>query len=220
MSTKYTTKKPFVLMMYGFPGAGKTNFARQLAEELQIVHLQEDKVRHDLFAGSAIDENNEEWLRTIMDYMTLELLNSGVSVVYDADVMKASERKRVREIALANKAPAVLVWLQVDPETSYGRTQRRDRRKADDKYAVDYDENTFRSVIANMQNPSREEYIVISGKHTFSSQRNAVNKRLYELGVITPETANQNVVKPGLVNLIPQNPAHRNGVPRRNINIR
>ena len=73
-----------------------------------------------------------------------------------------------------------------------------------------------------MQNPSTtEDYVVISGKHTFNTQRNAVLKRLYELGMLSAESITSNVVKPELVNLVPKNPAAgRVDMSRRNIVIR
>jgi hypothetical protein len=72
-----------------------------------------------------------------------------------------------------------------------------------------------------MQNPKNEEYIVVSGKHTFNTQRSAVVKKLYEIGAIAIEEANSGVVKPGLVNLIPnQLRGGRVDNSRRNILIR
>lgn len=222
MSIRHVTNKPFIIMMYGFPGSGKTGFARQISEELGAVHLQEDKIREDLFGGEVADSNQQEWLRTIMDYMTLELLHTGVSVIYDAPIIRANERKRVRELAISAKVTPILVWLQIDPETAFMRTQKRDRRKSDDKYAQNYTENTFRSVLARMQNPSNaEEYIVISGKHTFNTQLAAVKKKFYDLNIISTDTAADKVAKPGLINLIPQAPRSRAGdIPRRNVHIR
>lgn len=212
--SNFTTTKPFIVMTYGFPGSGKTAFARQLAEELGIIHVQEDKVRADLFGDQADDHS----VRKIMNYMAHEFLSNNVSVVYDTDVLRTSERKIVRDLAHSAKAAPLLVWLQVDPETSFIRTQKRDRRKSDDKFAKEYTEDSFRTILSGMQNPTREDYIVISGKHTFHSQRAAVTKKLYDLGVITPDVIRQNVAKPELMNYVPQQ--NRGEVPRRNISIR
>jgi hypothetical protein len=70
-----------------------------------------------------------------------------------------------------------------------------------------------------MQNPQNEEYIVVSGKHTFDTQLSAFIKRLRELGLVPPVgEINTRVVKPGLVNLVPT--AGRVDLSRRNIVIR
>lgn len=217
MSTQFSPKRPFIVMMYGYPGAGKTSFARQLCDELGLVHLQEDKIRQELFGPNASDRA----VRKVMTYMTKELLKARVSVVFDAEVLRESERKMIRNIALDTKAASLLVWLQVDPETTFMRTEKRDRRKADDKYADEYSEEEYRQILAYMQNPTNEDYIVVSGKHTFHSQRSTVIKKLYDIGIITPEAASHNVVKPGLMNLVP-NPLiqKRSGIVQRNISIR
>mgnify|MGYP006196800663 CR=1 FL=1 len=221
MSTSFTSTKPFVVMMYGFPGSGKTSFARQLSEELGIVHLQEDKIRHELF-GAQPSQAANKGSRKIMNYMAKEYIHAGLPVIYDASVLRGSDRKVVREMAHAAKVPSVLVWLQVDPETTFARTQKRDKRKADDKYAYEYDEATYREILAYMQNPGpTEDYIVVSGKHTFVSQRSTFMKKLYDLGIVTPETASNKVIKPELMNHIPKPMVQTRGdIIHRNISIR
>ena len=71
-----------------------------------------------------------------------------------------------------------------------------------------------------MQNPRNEDYLVVSGKHTFNTQRSAVVKRLYEIGLISVDSANARIIKPGLVNLVPNPTAGRVDISRRNIVIR
>lgn len=100
------------------------------------------------------------------------------------------------------------------------RLKGRDMRKSDDKYAKPYTKQTFDQYISAMQNPANEDYMVISGKHTFNTQRSAVVKKLYELGVVNAESASTNVVKPGMVNLVPKINGGRVDMSRRNITIK
>jgi predicted kinase len=220
MSSKVTPSKPFVLMMYGFPGSGKTSFSRQMSEELGIIHLQEDKIRHDLF-GNNDSPGAHKATRKVMDFMTRDYLKAGISLMYDAHVIRAIDRRKVREMAHEAKAVSLLIWLQVDPEATFERTQKRDRRKADDKYAQEYDEETYRYILGQMQNPNNEDYIVVSGKHTFSTQHSSVIKRLFDMRVLTAKDASANVVKPELMNLVPKsNIQMRGDIIHRNISIR
>lgn len=220
MSSKITPTKPFVIMMYGFPGSGKTAFARQMSEDLGIIHLQEDKILHELFGGT-LNNATLKASRKVMNFMTKDYLKAGISLVYDASVIRAAERRKVREIAHETRATSLLVWLQVDPETTFERVHKRDKRKADDKFAQEYDEETYRSILAHMQNPNHEDYTVLSGKHTFSTQRSAVIKRLLDMNVITSEDAASNIVKPGLMNLVPKAQIQMRGdIIQRNISIR
>lgn len=220
MSNKITPVKPFILMLYGFPGSGKTSFSRQLSEELGIIHLQEDKIRVDLF-GDNVSAGAIKGAKKVLNYMAHDYLKAGISIVYDASVIRASERRKVRELAHQTKSSSLLVWLQADPESTFDRTQNRDRRKADDKYALEYTEDDYRTILSHMQNPEHEDYIVVSGKHTFSSQRSAVIKKLFDKGLIDIKDMSAKTVKPGLTNLIPKSPVQMRGdILQRNISIR
>lgn len=205
-------------MLYGYPGSGKTGFARQLADELGIAHLQEDRIATELFGERQTE--NEPALKRIMHYVAKEFLRAGVPVVFDADVLRIQDRRSLRDLVSQQKAASVLVWLQVDQETAFARTQSRDRRKSEDKYARSYDKASFENSLGRMQNPSHEEYVVISGKHTFATQKNTVMKKMYELGIVSPEQATSGMVKPELVNIVPQQSLGGREIPRRNISIR
>jgi predicted kinase len=206
-------------MLYGFPGSGKTYFARQLADSLKGVHLQSDKVRNELFEDPRYDKQETEIVSHLMLYMAEEFLRAGLSVVYDADCSRAKDRRDIREVANSTKALPMLVWLQIDIESAFSRVVKRDKRKTDDKYAKPMDRTSFEELINKMQNPTQsEEYVVISGKHHYQTQQNAVTKRLYDAGLLSVEDAQTGLVKPGLVNLVPGYGRVDNA--RRNISIR
>lgn len=218
--SKIVPSKPLLILLYGYPGAGKTHFARQLCDVISAAHVNGDRIRYELFDQPRYDKQENDVINHLMEYMAEEFLNAGVSVVYDTNALRLAQRRTLRDIARKAHAQHVLIWLQIDTESAFQRTSRRDRRKADDKYAVPYDRPAFDNYIANMQNPSNEDYVVISGKHTFNTQRSAVIKNLYALGVINANSATAQVVKPGMVNLIPNPMAGRVDSSRRNIVIR
>lgn len=221
MPAKIVSTKPLLIMLYGFPGAGKSYFARRLTEQLQAAHVQGDRIRSELFENPQFDKQENAVVSQLMDYMTHEFLNAGLSVVYDTNAMRHAGRHTLREMARRAHAQPVLVWLQIDTESAFARVSGRDRRRTDDKYAAPLDRTTFDNIASHMQNPqSVEDYIVISGKHTFGTQFSAVVKRMRELGLLSGEESNAKVVKPGLVNLIPNPMAGRVDMSRRNIVIR
>lgn len=221
MSSKLTLNKPTLILLYGFPGAGKTYLARQLCEDISAAHIQGDRIRFELFEEPRYDKQENEIVSHLMEYMTEEFLNAGISVVYDMNAARLTQRRALRDLARKTKAVSVLVWLQVDLESAFIRSVKRDRRKADDKYAAPLDRGTFESISAQMQNPTPvEDFMVISGKHTYQTQRSAIIKRLYDIGLINPDAASNKMAKPGLVNLIPNPMAGRVDNNRRNIFIR
>jgi predicted kinase len=217
---KIVTNQPVLVMLYGYPGAGKTNFASHLAEALSAANLQTDRIRHELFENVTYNKEEDQIVNNLGQYMAEEFLKAGVSVVLDSDVSRLSQRRALRDVARKTHAKPVLIWLQIDIESAQQRLNSRDRRRSEDKYARPYDLSTYQQYVGRMQNPSNEDYIVISGKHTFNTQRGAVIKKMYEQGIISSDAATANVVKPGLVNLVPNPHAGRVDMTRRNIIIR
>ncbi len=219
--SKVIPSKPLLILLYGFPGSGKTYFARQLCEQVQAAHVQGDRIRSELFEEPRYDKEETAVVGQLMDYMTEEFLSAGLSVVYDANAMRYAQRHALRDMARRHKAQPLLIWLQIDPETSLLRAAKRDRRRVDDKYAVPMDQPTFESLISGMQNPRNvEDYTVISGKHVFPTQFSSVVKRMHELNMVPSEQMANKVVKPGMVNLVPKMNGGRVDMSRRNIVIR
>ncbi len=217
---KVVPNKPLLILLYGFPGAGKTYFARQLCEHLQAAHVHGDRIRSELFEEPRYDREENDVIMHLMDYMTEAFLNADMSVVYDTNAMRLGQRRSLRDMARKTGAQTVLVWFQVDLETAYVRAAKRDRRKSDDKYSPAIDRATFDRLASGMQNPQNEDYAVVSGKHTFATQLNSFLKRLREDGLLTVNETQAKLVKPGLVNLIPNPAAGRVDMTRRNIVIR
>lgn len=208
--------------MYGLPGAGKTFVARQLSNELGMAHISGERIRFELFDKPKYDKTEYQIVTHLMDYMAEEFLINGIGVIYDISVSRFSDRRALRELAKGQKAKELLLWVQIDADTAWQRTQTRDHRKADDKYAGKVDQEIFEKSMRAMQNPQNENYLVLSGKHLFNSHKTAILRRLNELGAINLELLSQKQAKPEMVNLISraQTQAGRVDYSRRNVIIR
>jgi len=224
MHQKVRTNKPLLILLYGFPGAGKTHFSRNMTDNLDSAHVHSDRVRHELFEEPRFDKQENGIVKHLMNYMTEEFLHAGVSVIYDTNMMRLSDRHAMREMARKKGANTLLVWFQVDADTAFKRLGNRDRRTADDKYAAYYTKEDFRYYVSRMQAPEpTESYVVVSGKHTFKSQQSTVFKKLLIDGYITAQEGQAKIGKPGMVNLVPKNIVQNQGrvdMSRRNISIR
>ncbi len=202
--SKISPTTPLLILLYGFPGSGKSYVARQLSDHIQAAHVQGDRIRYELFEKPRYDKQENAVVTQLMDYMTQEFLGAGISVIYDTNALRAAQRHELRNFARKTHAQPLVVWLQIDSDTSFNRTQMRDRRKTDDKYAPVLDRSTFDSVCSHMQNPTvAEDYVVISGKHVFNTQLSAIMKKLQDMNVIHIDDVNSGVAKPELVNRIP-----------------
>lgn len=218
---KRVLTQPTLILLYGYPGAGKTYVARQLSDELGAAHVQDDRIRHELFEEPRYDKQENDIVQHLMEYMTSEFLRSGVSVIYDTNAMRVSQRRILRDLARKAKAKPVLIWLQIDLDSAFLRVASRDRRKADDRYTVPMDRTTFERVTEYMQNPTpTEDYMVLSGKHTFRTQSHMIMKKLFDLNLLHPTVVSDKIIKPELVNIVPNPQAGRVDITRRNITIR
>lgn len=216
---KIILAKPTIVCLYGFPGSGKSYVARSLSEEIQMAHVSSDRIRNELFASPRYDAQENAIVTHLMDYMSEEFLNAGVSLVYDTNALRIAQRRKLREMAKKHRAEFLLIWLQIDIDTAFLRTQQRDRRTSDDKYSEPQTKNTFDRQVSGMQNPEGEDYLVISGKHTFHTQKNSIINRLYQLGLIRTDAVQHSVAKPDLINLVPNPQGGRVDLSRRNISI-
>jgi len=212
--------RPTVLITYGYPGSGKSYFARQFAEDSTLAFINSDLLRHEFIDNPSYDKQENDTIDHLSTFMLENFLKAGVSVVYDCNNSRISTRKMITAIADRFKAETLIVWPQIDIETSFDRVNHRDARRTDDKYAEPLDRTTFEDRVNKMQNPTdREDFVVISGKHSFQGQKQAVYKKLLEKKLLSPEFATNNIPKPELVNLVSNLYGGRVDNKRRNINV-
>lgn len=205
MSSKIRPEQPVLILLYGFPGSGKTYFARQFNESFDAAHLEQDRIRFELFGQPRYTKQENSALSRIMEYMAGEFLGAGISVIFDMNAMRVSQRRILRELARKHKSAVLTVWFQVDPDTAFIRNQKRDRRKHDDRYAVGYDVEAFKQIAGYMQHPEpTEDFVVVSGKHVFAGQMSSVLKKLSDMHVVKAASAAGKMIRPELVNLVPQ----------------
>lgn len=200
--SKIFISKPIVVQLYGYPGAGKTSFANEMAKTSNLVHLHNEKISQEFF-GQPYSQNTTNTDK-IMVYLAEEFIKAGLGVIFDVDSSRANDRRKIRDFAIKNRAKNLLVWFQMDPESAFLRKSNIDRRKAENKYETSISQSDFNDKTKTMQNPNNEEYVVVSGKHTFRTQKAAIVKRLFDMGLIDQQQTKLNLVKPELVNLVPQ----------------
>src|SRR5581483_8889627 len=167
-------KRPVFVYFYGFPGSGKSYVAKNLAQHLKSVLISEDKIRSDLFEQPRYTDQENKVVSYMMDYLAEQFLKAGISVIYDTNAMRYGHRRNLRSMAAKHKAENVLIWPQIDPDSAFTRTQSRDRRLAENRNALEYTKDLFNNQLTQMQNPRDESYVVVSGKHSFITQKGAI----------------------------------------------
>jgi len=219
---KLFLREPVLIYLFGMPGSGKSFLSRHLAEEYNLAHVSSDQLRDTLFDNPRYDKAENQIVTNLMDLMADQFLNAGIGVIYDISASRLPQRRKMRDFARKHKIKDLMIWLQIDPETAWSRSTNRDKRKLDDKFNEPITEQQFKQSVNQMQTPINEDSLVISGKHLFSSQKAAIQKRFISMGLITPEDLGHKIGKPELVNLVSkaQISGGRVNLSRRNIIIR
>ena len=178
--TTYQLSKPVLIMLAGFPGAGKSHFAKQLADELGLAYVDGERLRQELFSSPVGDSSENRVVRRVALYMTGELLKAGGSVVVDISAPTVKSRQVLRSLARKYKAEALLIWVQTDASTAYKRSQRAYRKLT----GQGLDKTEFKRVCQLLESPKGEAMVAISGQHIFKTQQAKVIQKLMLMGLI------------------------------------
>lgn len=90
-------KRPTLMMLVGLPGSGKSTWAKNyIYEHPDTAHMSSDAIRKELFGDESIQENPEK-VFGLMHSRSIEALNSGKDVIYDATNMTRKDRSKIIE---------------------------------------------------------------------------------------------------------------------------
>ncbi len=172
--------KTTLFTMLGYPGSGKSHFAKQLAIEIHATWLNNDGMRSSIFEQPTATDNlhNYAVVYGAMDYATNQALLAGMSVIYDANVNHAAEREKNANIAKAHNADAITIWVKTSIAEAKERVVRREATDVQFKL----DPESVDKHVARVEEPTDEEKcIVIDGVADFADQLASFRSQLKEL---------------------------------------
>lgn len=154
--------KPTLYLFVGYPGAGKTTVAKIITEATGAVHLWADKERHDLF-GEIYRREQSDDLYARLNKRTVQLLQSGKSVVFDTNFNYYKDREHLRHIAHEADAQTMLIWLKTPKELAYRRAIAENGGK---RLFITMSHEDFERVASHLEPPRpNESAIEIDGTH-------------------------------------------------------
>ena len=154
---------PYLVLMCGLPGAGKTHFALRLAAEMPLQMIESDAARKALMVVPAY--NAEENLRVFAACRRLmdELLDNGIPVLLDAT--NVTERDRAYSYTAAEGRGAEVVVVRVKaPESEVRRRLRRRERGLSKDGASDAGWEVYLRLKAREEPVARPHYVVDTSK--------------------------------------------------------
>lgn len=127
-------EKPWVVLCWGAPAAGKSTVAREFCQRRQVPRLSSDAVNQALI-GDRFQADLRPAIYEGLLAMAEAILTKGGRLVLDGTFLEPAARQRVEELARQHGA----VFLSVQVECSLGERIRRNAlRRASEKVPEDY----------------------------------------------------------------------------------
>ncbi len=108
---------PALILLSGLPGAGKTTFARALAEALDFEHVESDAVRTGLAAHPAFTPAENAAVFDTVEARARAALQAGRHALVDATNLSSRDRKRFLRLARQMDATLIPVRLTAPDAT-------------------------------------------------------------------------------------------------------
>ncbi|MDA0988228.1 MAG: ATP-binding protein [Chloroflexi bacterium] len=113
-----------LMIVSGLPGTGKSYFSRRMAERAPLAIVETDAMRNVLFPflthSGAENGRHFKACHSLID----DLLNRGISVLFDATNLVERNRKRLYNIADKTDAKLIIVRMEAPPEVVAERLRR------------------------------------------------------------------------------------------------
>lgn len=161
-----TPASPHAIIMVGIPGSGKSTFAERFADTFKAPIVSQTKLQLEFRLSL-------EEAESLRDFILGEYMKTHRTVVIDGGLdSKAKRDDMVKKLVKAGYRPLV-VWVQTDTTEALRRAVKPYPRGSS------LDPDMFDELVAQFDPPhEKEKTVVISGKHTYTSQLKIVLKQL------------------------------------------
>lgn len=184
--------QPLLVLVVGIPGSGKSFFGRQFAESYKFFYIDSGRYESELEGLHSSNQEISAAAKKLVNATYEQALKCFKHIVLEGHFSTPKEREEMLSKARKAGFGTLIVWVQTDEETAQARALNRDRRRADDKYSLEINQDEFDEASRKFQNPNpkKEVFVVVSGKHDFKSQGVVVLKKIasmYVKGMGTPK---------------------------------
>lgn len=171
--------RPLIIMIIGLPGAGKSFFAGNFSSTFGAPLVSKDRLQFELFEKPSFSAQEIGLIKRIAELQLTELVKTRTSILVDGLCSSRKERQQFEQFAAAHDYGTLIVWVQTDEPTAKTRSLARTRKRAGDEYNPKLTAEQFAMLAKQLNTPvKQEDYVVISGKHTYTTQAKMVLRKL------------------------------------------
>ena len=116
---------PFLVMLSGLPGTGKSYFARELVERVPFLLLESDRLRKALVSDPKYTRGEHSRVFAACHLLLEEFLGQGHRVLFDAANLTEQFRLPVYQMASRASAPLTVIRFTAPEETVRRRLAER-----------------------------------------------------------------------------------------------
>jgi predicted kinase len=157
---KIHESKRTLLILCGFPYAGKSYIAKEIQKSAGVVYLATD----DIFHRHGFDWNtntlpiSHEWQQIFDESYEISksVLQEGKNVLYDSTNQTLSSRDKLREVARSIGAKTIVIYIQCSPETVWKRWEK----SALEKSRPSVSKNLVQMTIDQFETPTVAENVI------------------------------------------------------------
>ena len=151
--------KPFLIIVSGLPGTGKSYFSRRLAERLPALIVESDALRRALFPTPSHSPEESRRLFQASHLLIAQLLKEGIPIIMDATNLEERHREPLYHIADQASAKLIIVRVKAPPEVVRQRLEgRREGIDPRDKSRADWE--VYRRMKGQVERIGRHHFIV------------------------------------------------------------
>lgn len=178
---------PRVIFVVGIPGAGKTFFAERFSENFGAPFVETDQLRRILTDDPSYSPEEDLVVNEIGVFQLKLLMQTKKTIIYEGGTEARTDRQELIKLIRKNGYEPVVVWVQTDSATSKRRATKGTRGHSK---ATLLPGDRYEYLYSRFTPPNEaEKAVVISGKHTSSSQVKVVLKQLIQNQPKSPPVA-------------------------------
>jgi len=171
--------RPLLILVIGLPGAGKSFFARHFSDTFGAPLVSSDELQFELFDPPKFSTVEYGLVRRLSERQLTQLTKTRSSILVDGICNTRQERQQLEKLAVAHDYDTLIVWVQTDESTAKTRSLSRNKKRAGDELNVKLTAEQYQTHAKRLMPPVKtEDYVVISGKHTYSTQAKMVLRKL------------------------------------------